>query len=257
MKAVILAGGLGTRISEETSSRPKPMVEVGGKPILWHIMRHYSRYGIDEFVICLGYKGHMIKEWFSNYFLYNSDVTFDLRDNSMRVHQNASEPWQVTLVDTGEHTQTGGRLKRIGPHLDGDSFCMTYGDGLCDVDISKLVEFHRKQKTKATVTAIQLPGRFGAIDFKRGKVAGFHEKPAGDGAWVNGGYFVLQPAALDAVVGDETAWEREPLEILSATGELSAFRHDGFWQCMDTLRDRNQLEDLWNSGRAPWKPEGK
>jgi glucose-1-phosphate cytidylyltransferase len=257
MKAVILAGGLGTRLSEETIVKPKPMVEIGGKPILWHIMRHFSQYGVQEFVICLGYKGFMVKEWFSNYFLYNSDVTFDLRDNSVRIHQNASEPWQVTLVDTGELTQTGGRLKRIRQHLDDQPFCMTYGDGLSDVDISKLVAFHRSQKTKATVTAIQPPGRFGVIDFRKGKVEGFHEKPAGDGAWVNGGYFVMQPCALDAIAGDETAWEREPLETLSAHGELSAYRHDGFWQCMDTLRDRMQLEELWNSGQAPWKGDGK
>lgn len=256
MKAVILAGGLGTRISEETTVRPKPMVEIGGKPILWHIMRHYSRHGIQEFVICLGYKGHMIKEWFANYFLHNSDVTFDLRDNSMKVHQNASEPWLVTLVDTGESTQTGGRLKRVRAHLGDEPFCMTYGDGVSDVDISKLVEFHRKQKTKVTLTAIQPPGRFGSIDFKRQKVVGFHEKPSGDGTWINGGYFVIQPCALDDVEGDDTVWERGPLEALSARGELSAYRHDGFWQCMDTLRDRTYLEELWASGKAPWKWTG-
>jgi len=256
MKAVILAGGLGTRLAEETTVKPKPMVEIGGKPILWHIMRHYSRYGINEFVICLGYKGHLIKEWFSNYFLYASDVTFDLRDNSVQVHQNASEPWMVTLVDTGDTTQTGGRLKRIIPYLDGAPFCMTYGDGLSDVDIGRVVEFHRKQKTKATFTAVQPPGRFGAIDFKRQRVVGFHEKPAGDGTWINGGYFVLQPCALNQIEGDDTVWERGPMESLASRGELSAFRHDGFWQCMDTLRDKTLLENLWESGNAPWKWTG-
>lgn len=253
MKAVILAGGMGTRISEETTVRPKPMVEIGGKPILWHIMRHYSRHGIHEFVICLGYKGHIIKEWFSNYFLYNSDVTFDLRDNSMKVHQNASEPWMVTLVETGEHTQTGGRLKRIRPYLDEQPFCMTYGDGVSDVDVGKLIEFHKKQKTKATLTAVHHPGRFGTIDFKRQKVVGFREKPGDDGTWINGGYFVIQPCALDLIGMDSCIWEREPIETLAATGELSAFRHDGFWQCMDTMRDRMSLEKLWDSGEAPWR----
>ncbi|MBK9578070.1 MAG: glucose-1-phosphate cytidylyltransferase [Fibrobacteres bacterium] len=256
MKAVILAGGLGTRLAEETTVKPKPMVEIGGKPILWHIMRHFSRYGIQEFVICLGYKGHLIKEWFSNYFLYASDVTFDLRDNSMQVHQNASEPWRVTLVDTGDATQTGGRLKRIRPYLDNQPFCMTYGDGLSDVDITKLIEFHKRQKTKATLTAIQPPGRFGSIDFKRQKVVGFHEKPAGDGTWINGGYFVIDPSALETIEGDDTVWERGPMEALAAKGELSAYQHDGFWQCMDTLRDKTLLESLWESGNAPWKWTG-
>ncbi|HNY30905.1 MAG TPA: glucose-1-phosphate cytidylyltransferase [Fibrobacteria bacterium] len=254
MKAVILAGGLGTRLAEETTVRPKPMVEIGGKPILWHIMRHYSRHGIREFVICLGYKGHLIKEWFSNYFLYSSDVTFDLRGNRLQVHHTESEDWKVTLLDTGEATQTGGRLRRIREHVSDGTFCATYGDGLSDVDVGKLIDFHRKQKTLATLTAVQPPGRFGTIDFKRKRVVGFHEKPPGDGTWINGGYFVLEPKALDLIEGDDTSWERGPMETLAGRGELAAFRHDGFWQCMDTVRDRTHLEELWNSGRAPWKP---
>lgn len=254
MKVVILAGGLGSRISEETTARPKPMVEIGGMPILWHIMRHYSRHGFDEFVICVGYKGWMIKEWFANYYLHNSDVTFDLRDHGMQIHRNTSEPWKVTLVDTGERTQTGGRLKRVRSHVGDSTFCLTYGDGLSDVDLGKVVEFHRAQKTKATLTAVQPPGRFGAIDFKRSKVVGFHEKPAGDGTWVNGGYFVLEPSVFDMIEGDETSWEFGPMESLAHQGELSAYRHDGFWQCMDTLRDRNLLEQIWQSGKAPWMP---
>ncbi len=230
------------------------MVEIGGKPILWHIMRHYSRHGIREFVICLGYKGHLIKEWFSNYFLYSSDVTFDLRGNRLQVHHTESEDWKVTLLDTGEATQTGGRLRRIREHVSDGTFCATYGDGLSDVDVGKLIDFHRKQKTLATLTAVQPPGRFGTIDFKRKRVVGFHEKPPGDGTWINGGYFVLEPKALDLIEGDDTSWERGPMETLAGRGELAAFRHDGFWQCMDTVRDRTHLEELWNSGRAPWKP---
>lgn len=255
MKTVILAGGLGTRISEETTLRPKPMVEIGGMPILWHIMRHYARYGINEFVICVGYKGHMIKEWFANYFLHHSDVTFDLRGHDVKIHHNASEPWLVTLVNTGEATQTAGRLKRVRSHVGDSTFCMTYGDGLTDVDIGKLVDFHHKQKTMATLTAIQPPGRFGAIDFKRKRVVGFHEKPAGDGTWVNGGYFVLEPSVFDLIEGDDTSWEFGPMEVLAHRGELAAFRHDGFWQCMDTQRDRMLLEQIWASGKAPWKPD--
>lgn len=254
MKAVILAGGLGTRLAEETTTKPKPMVEIGGKPILWHIMRHYSRHGIREFVICLGYKGHLVKEWFANYFLQTSDVSFELRGNRVEVLHTDSEDWKVTLLDTGEATQTGGRLKRIRRHVQDGAFCMTYGDGLSDVDIGKLIEFHHKQKTLATLTAVQPPGRFGTIDFKKKRVVGFHEKPPGDGTWINGGYFVLEPGALDVIEGDQTVWERAPLETLASRGELAAFRHDGFWQCMDTIRDRMYLEDLWNSDRAPWKP---
>lgn len=253
MKAVILAGGMGTRISEESSLRPKPMVEIGGKPILWHIMKTYSHYGIHDFIICLGYKGHIIKEYFANYFLYNSDVTFDMRDNSMKVHQNASEPWRVTLVETGEDTQTGGRLKRVQPYLDGETFCLTYGDGVSDINITELIAFHKKQKTKATLSAIQPPGRFGAIDFKKNKVSQFVEKPVGEGGWVNGGFFVLEPEIFNYIDSDQTIWEHKPLDTLAKESQLSAYKHNGFWQCMDTLRDRIKLEDLWQSGEAPWK----
>ncbi|GAV19735.1 glucose-1-phosphate cytidylyltransferase [Mariprofundus micogutta] len=253
MKAVILAGGLGTRISEETHLKPKPMIEIGGKPILWHIMKTYSAHGINDFVICLGYKGYLIKEYFANYFLHTSDVTFDMRDNSMKVHQNASEPWTVTLVDTGEKTMTGGRLKRIAPYLDNEDFCFTYGDGVSNVDLTQLIEFHRSQKTLASVTAIQPAGRFGALDLSGSKICAFDEKPQGDGSWVNGGYFVLSPEVLNYIDGDQTTWESAPLQQLAADGELSAFQHSDFWHPMDTLRDKVHLEELWESSKAPWK----
>jgi glucose-1-phosphate cytidylyltransferase len=252
MKVVILAGGLGSRLSEETSLRPKPMVEVGGQPVLWHIMKCYSHFGLNDFVVCLGYKGYMIKEYFANYFLHMSDVTINLRNNEVKVHQNMSEPWTVTLVDTGESTQTGGRLKRVRQHID-DTFCFTYGDGVSDVDIRASIAFHREQGTQATLTAVQPPGRFGVIDFNEEKVSGFQEKPAGDGGWVNGGFFVLEPGVLDLIDGDDTAWEHAPLEGLARAGQLSAFKHRGFWQPMDTLRDKMHLESLWVAGKAPWK----
>jgi glucose-1-phosphate cytidylyltransferase len=253
LKAVILAGGLGTRISEETTVKPKPMVEVGGKPILWHIMKIYSSYGINEFVICLGYKSYVIKEYFANYFLHMSNVTFDMGRNKMEVHQNSAEPWRVTLVDTGDSTMTGGRIKRIKPYLDDEDFCCTYGDGVGDVDIGKLVAFHKEQGRLATLTATQPPGRFGALALQNDKVVGFQEKPQGDGAWINGGFFVLSPKVLDYIDGDDTSWEKEPMERLAKAGQLSAYMHKGFWQPMDTLRDKNHLEDLWSSGEAPWK----
>lgn len=253
MKAVILAGGLGTRIAEETSLRPKPMVEIGGKPVLWHVMKIYSSHGINDFIICLGYKGYVIKEYFANYFLHTSDVTFDLANNRMDVLHRHAEPWRVTLVDTGEATQTGGRLKRVRDYIGAEDFCLTYGDGVADVDIGALVAFHRRQKTLATLTASQPPGRFGALDMDGHLITAFREKPQGDGAWINGGFFVLSPPALDLIDGDDTAWEREPLERLAAQGQLSAYQHKGFWQCMDTLRDKKLLESLWESGRAPWK----
>ena len=240
MKVVILAGGLGSRLSEETTLRPKPMVELGGKPVLWHIMKTYSHYGLNDFVICLGYKGYVIKEYFANYFMHMSDITINLRNNELKVHQNMSEPWTVTLVDTGETTMTGGRLKRVRQHIDG-TFCFTYGDGLSDVNITELLTFHRQQGTQATLTAVQPPGRFGVIDFKEEKVSAFHEKPPGDGGWVNGGFFVLEPDVLDTIEGDSTAWEREPLEHLARAGQLSAYKHDGFWQPMDKLRDLTYL----------------
>jgi len=253
MKAVILAGGYGTRISEETQARPKPMVEVGGRPVLWHVMKTYSAHGIHEFVICLGYKGYMIKEYFANYFLHMSDVTFDLRENRMEVHHRHAEPWRVTLVDTGEATMTGGRLKRIREYVGEESFCFTYGDGLSDVNVKRLVAFHQEQGTLATVTAVQPPGRFGALDVERNRITAFREKPQGEGGWINGGFFVLEPRALDAIEGDRTLWEREPLERLARDGQLAAFRHLGFWQPVDTLRDKLLLESLWASGKAPWK----
>lgn len=253
MKAVILAGGLGTRIAEETSTRPKPMIEIGGKPVLWHIMKLYSYHGINEFIICLGYKGYIIKEYFANYFLHMSDVTFDMSNNRMEVHQNSAEPWTVTLVDTGEDTMTGGRLKRVAGYLDTEDFCFTYGDGVSDVDIGKLVEFHRSNGSLATVTAVQPPGRFGSLDVKHNKIVGFKEKPQGDGAWVNGGFFVLNPKVIDYIEDDQTVWERGPVEQLAQERQLSAFNHQGFWQPMDTLRDRVLLEKLWDSGSAPWK----
>ena len=253
MQAVILAGGLGTRISEETSLRPKPMIEIGGKPILWHVMKIYSHYGIHDFIICLGYKGYMIKEYFANYFLHMSDVTFDMANNSMKIHQNSAEPWKVTLVDTGEATMTGGRIKRVKDYVGDKTFCLTYGDGVGNVDIQKLVDFHRSHKNLATLTAVQPPGRFGALELKGSSVLRFLEKPHGDGAWINGGFFVLEPQVLDLIPGDETIWEGEPLAQLSQQGSLRAYFHEGFWQPMDTLRDKNHLEELWSSGKAPWK----
>ena len=254
MKAVILAGGLGTRISEETHLKPKPMIEIGGKPILWHIMKSYSHHGINDFIICCGYKGYVIKEYFANYFLHMSDVTFDMQNNRMEVHQRNAEPWRVTLVDTGDDTMTGGRLKRVRQYVGNESaFCMTYGDGVSDVNIRALVEFHQGHGKLATVTAVQPPGRYGALDMADSKVRGFIEKPQGDGGWINGGYFVLSPVCLDLVADDGTPWEGEPLKMLSSRSELMAFQHGGFWQPMDTLRDKNHLEGLWQSGSAPWK----
>lgn len=254
MKAVILAGGLGTRISEDTVNRPKPMIEIGGKPILWHIMKIYSAYGVNEFVICCGYKGYVIKEYFANYFLHMSDVTFDMRTNSMQVHQQYAEPWKVTLVDTGESTMTGGRLRRVKDFVkDEEAFCFTYGDGVSDINIAQLVEFHKSQGTEATLSATFPPGRFGALDLKDNKVSSFKEKPKGDGGMINGGFFVLSPSVIDLIPDDDCIWEREPLEQLAEKGELSAFEHEGFWQPMDTLRDKTHLEELWQSGRAPWK----
>ena len=255
MKAVILAGGYGTRLSEETGVKPKPMVEIGDMPILWHIMKVYSGYGIDEFIICLGYKGYVIKEFFSTYSLHMSNVTFDLRKNDIKVHQNGTEPWKVTLVDTGEKTMTGGRLKRVKQYIGDETFCLTYGDGVTDLNIKELIEFHRHQETLATLTAVQQPGRFGAFNLKQNqnKIPTFSEKPQGDGAWINGGFFVLEPGVMDYIEGDSTVWEREPMEKLAHDGMLSAYRHYGFWQPMDTLRDKNVLEDLWQSGKAPWK----
>lgn len=244
---------MGTRISEETNVRPKPMVEIGGRPVLWHIMKSYSAHGVNDFIICLGYKGYMIKEYFANYFLHMSDVTFDMVSNRMDVHQKNAEPWRVTLVDTGEDTMTGGRIKRVGRYLDGSDFCMTYGDGVSDVNLGKLIEFHRAQGRLATVTAIQPPGRFGALDMQDNLITSFQEKPQGDGSWINGGYFVLSPKVLDYIEGDDTIWERNPMERLARERQLAAYKHPGFWQCMDTLRDRNLLETHWQSGRAPWK----
>lgn len=254
MKAVILAGGLGTRLSEETSSRPKPMVEIGGRPILWHIMKTYSSHGIHEFILCLGYKGYVIKEYFANYFLHMSDVTFDMQDNSMKVHQASAEPWRVTLVDTGEATQIGGRIKRILPFVaEDDAFCLTYGDGVGNVDITSVISQHRREGLLATVTAAQPPGRFGALRTEGNLVTGFQEKPIGDGGWINAGYFVLSPKVGNYIADDSTVWEKEPMERLAAERQLGVHFHDGFWQPMDTLRDKRQLEDLWVSGQAPWK----
>ncbi len=254
MKAVVLAGGLGTRISEETSNRPKPMIEIGGKPLLWHILKTYSHHGINDFVICCGYKGYVIKEYFANYFLHMSDVTFDMSKNTMEVHQRNAEPWKVTLVDTGENTMTGGRVKRIGDYVkDEEAFCLTYGDGLSDVNITKLLAFHKTQRVKATLTGSTPPGRFGALDINGSMVTSFMEKPRGDGAMINGGFFVLSPDVLDYITDDSTKWEREPLERLAQEGNLAAYQHHGFWQPMDTLRDKIYLEELWQSGKAPWK----
>ena len=253
MKAVILAGGLGTRISEETYLKPKPMIEVGGRPILWHVLKIYSAHGINDFIICAGYKGYVIKEYFANYFLHMSDVTFDMKNNRMEVHNQRSEPWRVTIVDTGETTMTGGRLKKVQDYVGNESFCFTYGDGVGDVDVSALVSFHKNQGRTATLTGVQPPGRFGALEVEGTKVSGFQEKPDGDGSWVNGGFFVLEPSVFDLVENDSTIWERSPLESLGVSNQLIIYKHGGFWQPMDTLRDKLHLEELWESGKAPWK----
>ncbi|MEO1148097.1 MAG: glucose-1-phosphate cytidylyltransferase [Cyanobacteria bacterium J06638_22] len=255
MKAVILAGGLGTRLSEETSIRPKPMVEIGGQPILWHIMKIYASHGINDFIVCCGYKGHVIKEFFANYFLRMSDVTIDMRFNQTNIHSGKAEPWRVTLVDTGADTLTGGRLKRVREHVGSETFCFTYGDGVSDVNITKLIEFHQQQGTLATLTAVQPPGRFGAIALAEGqsRITHFREKKDGDGAWINGGFFVLEPQVIDYIEGDSTTWEAEPLQKLAHMDQLSAYKHDGFWQPMDTLKDKNSLEKMWKAGMAPWK----
>ena len=254
MKAVILAGGLGTRISEETHLKPKPMIEIGGKPILWHVLKIYSAHGINEFVICCGYKGYLIKEYFANYFLHMSDVTFHMRTNSMEVHHKNAEPWEITVVDTGEQTLTGGRLKRVRDYVDDSTFCFTYGDGVSNIQINELIKTHKENNKLATVTAVQPPGRYGLLDLDiTGSVKGFQEKPQGDGGWINGGFFVLEPAVFDLIDGDSTTWEQEPMQQLAADGQLQAYQHRGFWQPMDTLRDRVHLEELWASGKAPWK----
>ncbi len=254
MKAVILAGGLGSRISEETHLRPKPMIEIGGKPILWHILKMYGSYGVHDFIVCCGYKGYLIKEYFSNYFLHMSDVTFDMNDNKMEVHNKHAEPWRVTLVDTGEFTMTGGRLKRVSHYLEGEqAFCFTYGDGLANINVSKLIAFHKQHKKLATVTAVQSPGRYGSLDIKNTTVESFDEKPLGDGGWINGGFFILSPQVISLIKDDTVFWEREPLEMLASQNQLQAYRHDGFWQPMDTLREKTMLENLWQSGKAPWR----
>ena len=252
MKAVILAGGLGTRLSEETSLRPKPMVEIGGRPILWHILKIYSSHGINDFIICAGYKGYVIKEYFANYFLHMSDVTFDMSQNTMEVHHKKAEPWRVTIVDTGDETMTGGRIKRVAKYIDGP-FCCTYGDGVGNVDISSLIAFHQKSGRLATLTGVQPPGRFGAIQFEDDRVLSFQEKPQGDGSWINGGFFVLDPAVIDYIEDDASIWERQPMERLASEKQLGIFRHHGFWRPMDTLRDKIELENLWDSQKAPWK----
>jgi glucose-1-phosphate cytidylyltransferase len=255
MKAMILAGGFGTRLAEETGVKPKPMVEIGDKPILWHIMKIYFAAGIDDFIICLGYKGYVIKEYFATYTLHMSDVTFDLRRNDMQVHQNGTDPWKVTLIDTGENTMTGGRIKRVREYIGDETFCLTYGDGLTDLNMNKLIKFHENHNAIATLTAVQPPGRFGAFSLARdqNKIYSFREKPQGDGAWINGGFFVLEPAVIDYIENDSTVWEREPMVNLARDGMLAAYRHLGYWQNMDTLRDKNLLEDLWQSGQPPWK----
>ena len=253
MQAIILAGGLGTRISEETHLKPKPMVEIGGKPILWHIMKNFSAHGVHEFIICCGYKGYLIKEYFANYFLHMSDVTFDLEENKMEVHHLNTEPWKVTLIDTGENTMTGGRLKRVADHINDNDFCFTYGDGLSDVNITSLIEFHKNHGKLATVTAVLPPGRYGALNMDGKKVVSFMEKPLGDGNKINGGYFVLSPKCLDLIENDTTKWENKPIEELTNNGQLMAYAHKGFWQPMDTLREKIILEELWASGNAPWK----
>jgi glucose-1-phosphate cytidylyltransferase len=253
VKAIILAGGYGTRISEETSQKPKPMIEIGNKPILWHILKIYSNYGINNFIICCGYKGYVIKEYFANYFLHNSDVTFDMSDNSMQIHTKKSEPWKITLVDTGENTMTGGRLKRVQEYIQNETFCFTYGDGVADININELIKFHKKNGRQATLTAVKPPGRFGSIKFERGKVLSFQEKPKGDGNMINGGFFVLEPSVLDLIDNDQCTWEDKPLKTLAEKNELSAYFHEGFWQPMDMLKDKNFLEELWNSSNPPWK----
>lgn len=254
LKAVILAGGLGSRLGEETDLRPKPMIHIGERPILWHILKIYSHYGVNDFVICLGYKGYVIKEYFSNYFLHTSDVTLDIAGQSMQVHRHSAEPWRITLVETGPETMTGGRLKRVAPYLAGeDAFCMTYGDGVADVNVRALIDFHRGHGGEATLTGVRPPGRFGAMTLVESRIHRFEEKPVGDGSWINGGFFVLSPKALDRIEGDDTVWEQEPLRGLAEEGQLHSFFHDGFWQCMDTLRDKRTLEELWSSGKAPWK----
>ena len=253
MKAVILAGGFGSRLSEETAVRPKPMVEIGGKPMLWHIMKLYAAHGIEEFVVCLGYKGYLIKEYFANYYLHSCDVSFDLAKGDMEVHRSETEPWRVTLVDTGDRTMTGGRLKRVLGYVGGEDFCFTYGDGVADLDITALIAFHRAQGTLATVSAVQPPGRFGALEIDGERVRGTEEKPRGDGGWANGGFFVLSPGIDRCIDDDDTVWEREPMDMLAREGQLACYRHEGFWRAMDTLRDRNDLERLWRSGEAPWR----
>jgi glucose-1-phosphate cytidylyltransferase len=253
MKAVILAGGLGTRLSEETVLKPKPMVQIGNYPILWHILKTYSAHGIHDFIICAGYRGYVIKEYFANYFLHQSDVTFDMRDNRMEVHEKRSEPWRVTIVDTGEDSMTGGRLKRVSKYLEDGPFCMTYGDGVGDVDITASIAFHRAHGKLATVTSVQPTGRFGALEIEGDEVRAFQEKPKGDGSWINGGFFVLNPGVIDFIAGDATTWEQEPLKQLAAEGQLKTWHHEGFWQPMDTLRDKQKLEELWERGEAPWK----
>jgi glucose-1-phosphate cytidylyltransferase len=253
VKAVILAGGLGSRLSEETAVRPKPMVEIGGKPILWHIMKIYAAHGIEDFVICLGYKGYVIKEYFANYYMHSCDVSFDLAKGQMQVHRSETEPWRVTLIDTGEQTMTGGRLRRVLPFVGEEDFCFTYGDGVADLDVSALIAFHRGQNTLATVSAVQPVGRFGALNIDAGRVHAFEEKPRGDGRWTNGGFFVLSPQVGRHIAGDQTVWEQEPMNALAQAGELACYRHEGFWQAMDTVRDRNHLEELWRTGTAPWK----
>lgn len=253
MKAVILAGGLGTRISEESVLKPKPMIEIGNKPILWHILKIYSHYNINDFIICCGYKGYIIKEYFANYFLHTSDVTFDMKDNSMEIHNKYTEPWKITLVDTGENTMTGGRLKRVSEFLNNETFCFTYGDGVADINITELIEFHRKNGREATLTAVKPPGRFGSIEFERGKVLSFKEKPKGDGNLINGGFFVLEPSVIDLIDGDDCTWEDIPLKTLAEKNQLSAFFHEGFWQPMDMLKDKKFLEGLWKKPNPPWK----
>lgn len=253
MKAVLLAGGLGTRLSEETHLKPKPMIDIGGRPILWHIMKLYSYHGINEFIICAGYKGYVIKEFFANYFVHTSDVTFDFGQKTMEVHEQRSEPWKVTVIDTGENTMTGGRLRRVRDYIGDETFCFTYGDGVGDVNITELLALHRQEKRKATLTAVQPPGRYGALKIEDNKVTQFQEKPVGDGAWINGGFFVLEPSVIDYIENDAMAWEWHPLQNLSRAGELAVYRHNGFWRPMDTLRDKIQLEEMWNHGKAPWK----
>jgi len=253
MKAVLLAGGLGTRISEESVLKPKPMIEIGGKPILWHIMKMYSAHGVNDFIICCGYKGYVIKEYFANYFIHNSDITFDVKNNKMEIHQNTAEPWKVTVVDTGEETMTGGRLKRVAKYLGNEDFCFTYGDGVSDINIRASIEFHKSHGKMSTITAVQPPGRYGALKMNGTNVESFMEKPKGDGGVINGGFFVLNPKVVEYIKEDATIWEKEPMEKLASQGQMQAFVHEGFWQPMDTLRDKKHLEELWNAGKAPWK----